>query len=162
MPKQAETNISTIPKLDPVEVAVNELIANNNHILIAKNDILKQQILEFNQSILNIHENEISIFDYITPFRNRLFPHVNMTNMRYFLELDLNPVFINADDLGPQRFKILALERNKKSITTKQFESLMIQYDFKENEDYFKRGDVPPLYSKKPRTVYIISPDVPE
>lgn len=159
MPRQGK-KYEAVPKVDPVEVAINELIKDNNHILIVKNNILKQQIIDFNQNILNIHEKEIDICDYITLFKEQLITDVDLTYMSYFLKLHQEPTFINADELGPQRFKVLSLESNKRSLTTKQLQSIMDQYDFKENEDYFKRGDVPPLGAKTPRTVYVISPYV--
>lgn len=78
--------------------------------------------------------------------------------MQYFLQLHQDPTFINADLLGPEKFGILSLEGNKRSITTKQFQTILDQYDFRENEDYFTRGDVPTRKTK--RTVYVISPYV--
>jgi len=146
------------PKIDHVEVAINELIAENNPILIAKNDILKEQILEFNTSILNVNEKEVNIIDYISKFKNKLYPNMDNSHVGYFLKLQREPTFVSVDDLGPQKFKILALEGTKRNITTKQIQLLLDQYEFKENEDYFKRPDVKAIGVKAPRTIYVLTP----
>lgn len=94
-------------------------------------------------------------------FRNNIFPDVDVSHLQYFLELHQNPTFVNADLLGPEKFGILSLEKNKRCITSKQFQLLTDQYNFINNEDYFTRGDVPPgNVSKTKRTIYIISPYV--
>lgn len=42
-----------------VTLAINDLITSNNYILINKNNLLKQQIEQFNISIINIQESEL-------------------------------------------------------------------------------------------------------
>jgi hypothetical protein len=145
-------------RVDPVALAINDLITSNNYILIAKNDILKQRVSDFNTRILNTNETEINICNYVSEFRNSVCPDVDISHMQYFLQLHQDPTFINADLLGPQKFGVLSIQPNRKNIESRHIKSLMDQYDFKENEDYFTREDV--LSGKIKRTVYVISPYV--
>ena len=125
-------------KANPVETAMKAFVATQNVILDAENEKRKQQISAFNKAVVNIREKKIDMLNYVTLFRNRVFPDVDISHTQYLLQLKMNPIMVDADDLGPRRFNILSLEGGCDYITQEQFLELFEEYGFIEDEDYFK------------------------
>lgn len=148
---QSESN-----KANLVETAIKAFVATQTAILDLENKKRKQQVLAFNKAIVNIHEEKISIYNYIALFRDRVFSDVDITHMIYFLQLHKEHTLTDADDLGPRRFNVLALKGGNNNLTLDQLENLFNEYGFIEDEDYFKSSST--FKDRNPGSVYTLEP----
>ena len=146
--------------VDPMEIAISELLTLANSKIRNEHDILQQKILDFNQSVLKDRKELITMYQYAPLFRKHVFPDIDLIHMSYFLNLCLEPTFINADVLGPRRFGLLSIKAPDRYLNPTHIENLLEQYDFVKNNDYYIKQDV--SFGKTKRDIVMISPRVLE